>query len=209
MVDAPPGPLQELSWPAELAAARGLGPGASLVSVIRALQPTGIVGTTGVPGLFNEELAAEMARHVERPTILCLSGTAANREATPEDMAAWTGGRALVATAGRSGHVGQAPSALVFAGLGLGIVAMEARELTDGMLLAAAEAVSKSVSSNDLAEGRLFPPVRDLRTVAARVAEAVARQAERDGVARNAPKDSGAAVRAAMWNPAYPVLKIS
>jgi malic enzyme len=209
VVDAPPGPLQELSWPAELAAARGLGPGASLVSVVRALQPTAIVGTTGVPGLFNEELAAEMARHVERPTILCLSGTAANGEATPEDMAAWTGGRALVATAGRSGHVGQAPSALVFAGLGLGIVAMEARELTDGMLLAAAEAVSESVSSSDLAEGRLFPPVRDLRTVAARVAEAVARQAERDGVARNAPKDPGAAVRAAMWDPAYPVLEIT
>lgn len=209
VVDAPPGPLAELSWPRELASARGLEPGASLVSVVRALQPTAIVGTTGVPGLFNEELAREMARHVERPTILCLSGTAGHAEADPADIAAWTGGRALVATAGRSGHMGHAPSALVFAGLGLGIVATEARALTDGMLLAAAEAVAESVSDSDLGKGLLFPPVGELRTVAARVAEAVARQAERDEVARNPPRDPAAAVLPVLWDPAYPVLEIS
>lgn len=77
------------------------------------------------------------------------------------------------------------------------------------MLLAAAEAVAESVSDSDLGKGLLFPPVGELRTVAARVAEAVARQAERDGVTCNPPRDPAAAVLPALWDPAYPVLEIS
>ena len=209
VVAAADGPLQEVSWPADLASARGVETGASLVSVVRALQPTGIVGTTGVPGLFNQELVGELSRHVQRPTILCLSGTAAAGEASPDDLAAWSGGRGLVATVGRGGHDTQAHTALAFAGLGLGILVTEAKAVTEGMLVAAARAVADSVSHNDLGKGRLFPPRSDLRKVATRVAESVIRQAVEDGVAKNLPKDPAAALLGAMWDPAYPVVEIS
>jgi malic enzyme len=215
LVDSTDEALRELSWPAELATARGLEPGSSLAAVVGALEPTALVGVSGVPGLFGEEAVREMARHVKRPAILPLSG---QPEASPADLQAWTDGRAFVAMAApaepgevgaRLPRVAAGHSAFVFPGVGLGVLVSEAREVTDGMLAAAAAALAEHTSEEDLGNGTLFPPIRELRAVAARVAEAVVRQATREDVARNPPKEPAAAVAAAMWEPAYPVVEVS
>jgi malic enzyme len=110
---------------------------------------------------------------------------------------------------GRQVRIGQGINAFVFPGVGLGVLVSEAREVTDGMFLAAAEALAAQVSGEDLQAGSLYPRIAGLRAVTARVAEAVVRQAVSEGVARNPPEDPAAAIAAAMWEPAYPAVDIS
>ena len=155
-----------------------------------------------------------MAAAVERPVILPLSNPTSQSEATPTQLIEWTEGRALVATgspfepvtyAGRTWQVGQSNNAFVFPGVGLGLLVSEAREVTDGICRAAAESLADQVSGDDLAVGRLFPPVASLRDVARRVAEAVVREARDSGLARAMPDEAiAAAVSAAQWEPRYP-----
>jgi len=126
---------------------------------------------------------------------------------------AWTNGRALVATGspfepvdvgGRQVRIGQGNNAFVFPGVGLGVLLSEAREVTDGMFAAAADALAAQLAPEDRDAGSLFPRVAGLRRITAKVAEAVVRQAIEDGVARTVPGDPAEAVRAAMWEPGYP-----
>ena len=98
----------------------------------------------------------------------------------------------------------QGNNAFVFPGLGLGAIVAEAREVTEGMLLAAANALAESVSTAGLAEGALYPPVAKLPALARSIAGAVVREARDSGVGRFLPDDAiEAAVDAAMWNPTY------
>lgn len=207
-----------LSWPEGVAAGLGFGAGSprDLLSVVRVLKPTVLVGASGVPGLFTEEVVREMARHVERPLIFPLSNPTANAEAVPQDLVRWTEGRALVATGspfgmvewqGKRVRVSQGNNAFVFPGIGLGVLIAEAREVTDAMFAAAAETLAGLVPDADLAEGLVFPPMRDLRRLTAQVAEAVVREARDSGLGR--PVSDGeipTAVAAAMWEPVYPEL---
>jgi malate dehydrogenase (oxaloacetate-decarboxylating) len=156
-----------------------------------------------------------MGRHVRRPAILPLSRPP---EASPAALLAWTDGRALVAAATplepvaageRLHRVAQGHNAFVFPGVGLGTLVSEAAQVTDGMLAAAAAALAEHVSEEDLGEGMLFPPLGELRAVAAGVAEAVVRQATREDLAQNPPKQPAEAIAAAMWEPAYPVVEVS
>jgi malic enzyme len=215
--DRPPADAhkREFAWPRALAEQHGLGVGQprDLLAVVRAVKPTVLVGTSGDPGAFTEAAIREMARHVERPLVLPLSNPNSSSEARPADVLTWTDGRALVATgspfdpvehAGRRIAVGQANNVLVFPGVGLGALVVAARRITDGMFAAAADCLAAEVTEADLARGSLFPPVRHLRRVSARVAAAVAREAGRAGVAER-PLDEAeiaAAVSAAMWEPA-------
>jgi malic enzyme len=207
-----------LSWPSALAASLGLG-GTSprdLLAVVRALRPTALVGASGCPGLFSEAVVREMGQHVERPLIFPLSNPTSSAEATPLDLLRWTDGRALVATGspfgsvewnGRTVRVGQGNNVFVFPGVGLGVLVAEAREVTDTMFAAAAETLAAQVSEADLAEGLVFPPMRDLRRVTVRVAEAVVREARDRGLGRPiSDAEIPEAVAAAMWVPDYPEL---
>jgi malate dehydrogenase (oxaloacetate-decarboxylating) len=206
-------------WPRALAESMGLGAGKprDLEAVIRALKPTVLIGTSGEPGAFKEAAIREMAKHVERPVILPMSNPTANSEATPADVLAWTGGRALVATgspfepvtyADRRVVIGQANNAFVFPGVGLGAILAEAREVTDSMFTVAADRLASIPSESDLATGSLFPSVRDLRPVTAVIAEAVIKEARDCGVGRKiADADIPALVMSAMWKPDYPELK--
>ncbi len=218
VVDAQDEYRRHLAWPAERAAARGLRAGSSLLEVVQAVAPTVLVGVSGVAGLFTEEVVRAMAAQVPRPTILPLSNPTSACEATPADLLAWTDGRALVATGspfgpvevgGKRVRVAQGNNAFVFPGLGLGVLVTEAREVTDAMFAAAADALAAELSEGDLAQGSLFPPVSDLRRVTMRVAEAVVRQAVAEGVARNPPVSPADAVAAAMWEPIYPALDVA
>jgi malic enzyme len=218
VVDATDEYRRDLAWTGEMAAAHGLRPASSLLDVVRATKPTGLIGVSGVPGLFGEEVVRAMAAHVERPAVFPLSNPTSSSEARPADVMAWTDGRALVATGspfepvaigGRTVRIGQGNNAFVFPGVGLGVLVSEAREVTDGMFAAGADALAAQLPEEDLAAGSLFPRIAGLRAVTAKVAEAVVRQAVAEGVARNAPEDPAEAVAAAMWDPAYPSIDVS
>ena len=201
------------AWPGELARAAGLRPHAELGAVVAALRPTALVGVCGQRGAFTKSVVHAMGAANARPVIMPLSNPTTQCEATPADLMDWTAGRALVATGSpfepvvhgdRILRVGQSNNAFVFPGLGLGTLVAEAREVTDGMCSAAAETLATLVSDRDLADGSLFPPIRDLRGVAACIAEAVARAARDEGIGRTCTDDAiTAAVADARWDPRY------
>ncbi|MET0554924.1 MAG: NAD-dependent malic enzyme [Vicinamibacteria bacterium] len=203
------------AWPAALAAERGLGAGRSrdLLAVVRAVRPTVLIGTSGEPGTFGEDVVRAMAAQVDRPIVFPMSNPTSQSEAHPRDVLAWTDGRALLATGspfdpvsfgGREVTIGQANNAFVFPGVGLGVLASGAIEVTDAMFAAAARQLALEVEACDLAEGRLFPRIRDLRRVSAAIARAVAGEASASGLGRRLSDDEVArAVSAAMWEPGY------
>ena len=208
---------RDLSLPGALAAELGLHAGSSLLEVVRAARPTSLVGVSGVPGLFSEDVVREMAAHAPRPAIFPLSNPTSQSEGRPDDLMRWTEGRALVATgspfepvdvAGRRVRIGQGNNAFVFPGVGLAVLICEAREVTDGMFAAAADTLAAEVSTADLEAGTLFPPMSELRAVTARVATSVVECAIEEGVARNAPERPAEVVAATMWHPAYPAIEV-
>jgi malate dehydrogenase (oxaloacetate-decarboxylating) len=185
-----------------------------LGEVVERVRPTILIGTSGQSGAFTEPIVRSMAAGTERPIILPMSNPTRLAEAVPADLLAWTEGRALIATGspfepvesdGRRYEIGQANNALVFPGLGLGAVVAKARRVTDGMLVAAAEAVAGQTDVS-VPGAAILPPITCLRETSVAVAIAVARAAVADGVAL--PQDDiEARVRAAMWEPLYAPLR--
>jgi malic enzyme len=206
------------AWPAALADASGLGRGRprDLLAVVKAVRPTVLIGTSGEPRTFTEDVVRAMARAVERPLVFPMSNPTSKSEAVPADVIAWSEGRALVATGspfepvswrGRTIAIGQGNNAFVFPGVGLGVLVSGTREVTESMFAAAAERLAGEVGAAELAAGSLFPSVRDIRRVSARVAAAVVREARERGLGRAIPdEDIPRAVAEAMWEPAYDML---
>jgi malate dehydrogenase (oxaloacetate-decarboxylating) len=186
--------------------------GIALAEVVRRVRPTILIGTSGRATAFTEPLVRDMAAQCARPVILPMSNPTALCEALPADLIRWTDGRALVATGspfppvdydGVRYMIGQANNALVFPGLGLGVIASRASRVTDGMLAAAAHAVSELVDISTPG-APLLPRVEALRETSVAVAAAVARAAAADGVAGvTLDGDVRAGVRALMWEPEY------
>lgn len=184
---------------------------ATVDDVVRNVHPTILIGTSGRPGAFSEDLVREMAAHVERPIIMPLSNPTSLSEAIPADLIEWTDGRAMIATGspfkpvkhnGMEYSIAQANNALVFPGIGLGVVACRATRVTDHMIAAAAQAVADMTEINKPGD-RLLPPIDSMRTVSATVAVAVARAAAQDGVAEplEHPLQD---IWKQMWQPVYP-----
>ncbi len=201
--------------PRDAVVAMGLDPDAphDLREVVAAFRPDVLLGTTGVGGAFTEATIRAMAEGCERPIVLPLSNPTSATEARPSDILAWTEGRAVVATGspfppveigGRAIRIPQANNAYVFPGIGLGAIVSEARILPDSAFLVAARRLADMASPASLAEGALFPPIADLRSVAREVAIAVVAHLGELGVGRRFPPAAiPAAVDAAMWRPAY------
>jgi malate dehydrogenase (oxaloacetate-decarboxylating) len=186
-----------------------------LAEVVSKVHPTIMIGTSTAGGAFTEQIVREMAKGVERPLIFPLSNPTELIEAVPADLIAWTDGRALVGTGtpwdpflfeGTEYHIGQANNALIYPGIGLGTIVARADQVTDEMLLAAAEAVATMVDVRRQGAS-LLPAVENLRAVSATVAVAVAEQAARDGAAKVELADPVQAVQDAMWQAAYPALE--
>ena len=208
---------REFAWPAELARAFGFTPDqpGDLLSIVRALRPTVLLGTSGEPQVFTESIIREMVKHVDRPVVLPFSNPTSKAEAIPQDLMNWTEGRALVATGspfppatcnGRTIRIGQGNNAMVFPGVGLGLLVSEAREVTDSMFTVAAMKLAECVDQADLDAGALYPSVQKLRQISAAVAAAVVREVRVEGLGRAIPDDAiPAAVAGAMWTPEYPV----
>jgi len=181
-----------------------------LGDVVTKVHPTILVGTSTVGGAFTESIVRSMAEHVERPMIFPLSNPTERIEAVPADLITWTDGRALVGTGtpwspvshnGVEYAIGQANNALIYPGIGLGTVVSGASHVTDGMLLAASEAIAGLVDAHLQGAG-LLPDVENLRATSATVAVAVARQAAADAVAEELT-DPIQAVQDAMWQAVY------
>jgi malate dehydrogenase (oxaloacetate-decarboxylating) len=185
----------------------------SLLDVVKHARPTILIGTSGQPGTFTEEIVREMAKHTERPIVFPLSNPTSRAEATPANLIAWTGGSALIATGspfddvnfdGRNFPIAQCNNSYVFPGLGLGILASGARRVSDSMFMAAARALADySTASRDPA-ARLLPPLGESRPISRAIALAVATAAQRDGLASACAQDElERLVDAKIWQPRY------
>jgi malic enzyme len=205
---------RELAWPVELAHRYGVTTEADrrLESLVRSFRPTVLIGTSGQPRCFTEEIVRTMAQGCARPVVMPFSNPSELSEVVPEDVLRWTDGRALVATGspfapvtvgGRTFSVGQGNNVLVFPGLGLGALLGGIRTVTDEMLTASAFTLASKLSDAELASGMLFPAVNRLREISAAVAAAVI------AVSRGAPVDAAPApqlvrqVERHMWVPRY------
>ena len=183
-----------------------------LQEVVKQVKPSILIGTSTDHGAFTKEVIEALCAGVERPILLPLSNPTERIEVLPSDAIPWSGGKALVATGipvepvsyqGTKFHIGQGNNALLYPGLGLGVIVSGARHVTDGMLLAAAQAVAGQVNPQELGAS-LLPPVDNLRASSATVAVAVAKQAVAEGVATRQHDNWVQAVQDAMWQPAYP-----
>jgi malate dehydrogenase (oxaloacetate-decarboxylating) len=193
------------------------GGGISLAEVVRQVHPTALIGTSTAPGTFTQAIVKDMAAHTTRPIIFPLSNPTALMEASAADLITWTDGKALVATGipsrpvtykGVTYAIGQANNALLYPGLGLGTIVARARQVSDGMLMAAARAVASLVDTKQPGAS-LLPYVENLRAVSATVAVEVAKAAAAEGLARTPLGDVVQQVQDAMWQPVYPPLMIA
>ena len=162
----------------------------SLEALIRAVRPTVLIGTTGQPGDFTPSAIRAMADHCERPIILPLSNPTSKAECTPSEALQHSDGRALVATGspfepvmfqGRKHVIGQCNNALVFPGVGLGVLLSEASRVTDSMFLAAARALAEFTSTHAASDNCLYPSLRELRAASRLIAFHVAKTARDEG----------------------------
>jgi malate dehydrogenase (oxaloacetate-decarboxylating) len=187
------------------------GNGVSLAEVVRRVKPTMLIGASTTSGSFTEAIVREMAAHTERPIIFALSNPAPRAEANPANLIAWTDGRALVATGsmfapvtykGVTYVIGQVNNAMLYPGLCLGAIVSRARRISDGMVAAAASAVSSLVAVRQPGAS-LLPHIDDLRSVSMTVAAAVAEAAALEGLAEVELDDIVQQVQDAMWQPEY------
>ena len=182
-----------------------------LLEVVKTVKPTILVGTSTQPNTFTKEVVEAMCENAERPVIFPLSNPTKLAEATAKDLIEWSNGKAFVATGipsddieynGVNYVIGQANNALIYPGLGLGMLASEASLLTDEMIGAAAHALSGIVDITKPG-APVLPPFKYVAEVSLKVATAVAKKAQEQGLARASEQDMEKAVRDFRWTPKY------
>lgn len=182
-----------------------------LLQVIKTVKPTILVGTSTDAGAFTKEVVEAMCQNTQRPVVFPISNPTKKLEATAEQVIQWSDGKAFVATGVPSGtvsykgvdyQIGQANNALIYPGLGLGMLASEAKLLTDEMIGAAAHSLSGLVDPGQ-AGAPVLPPFQYVAEVSIKVAEAVAKMAQEQGLAQAKETDMAKAVRDLKWYPQY------
>ena len=183
----------------------------SLLEVIKTIKPTILVGTSTAPNTFTKEVVEAMCANTERPIIFPLSNPTKLAEASAKDLITWSDGKAFVATGIPSGTIsykgvdyviGQANNALIYPGLGLGMLASEASLLTDEMIGAAAHSLSGIIDITKPG-APVLPPFKYVADVSIKVAEAVANKAKEQGLARAKETNMDKAVHDLKWYPKY------
>ncbi|MBW7982212.1 NAD-dependent malic enzyme [Enterobacillus tribolii] len=189
----------------------------SLLEVVHNAKPTVLIGVSGQPGLFTEEIIREMHSHCPRPIVMPLSNPTSRVEARPEDIITWTDGAALVATGSpftpvvykdRQYPIAQCNNSYIFPGIGLGVLASGAKRVTDGMLMAASRALASCSPLAQEGQGALLPDVNDIQRVSRIIAFQVAKEAQLQGVAVLTSDEAlQQAIENNFWQPQYRVYK--
>lgn len=191
-----------------------MAPVADFLEAVQTLKPTAILGLSGQPGSFSQEIIEAMAEINKRPIVFALSNPTSKAECTAEQAYRWSKGRAIFASGspfdavkiGNKTHVpGQGNNVYIFPGVGLGAIVSRSRRVTDEMFLAASHSLAKQVSEYDLESGCIYPSLARIREVSAKIAYEVATIAFKNGLAdRDMPEDLMAEIRAHMYQPVYP-----
>lgn len=183
----------------------------SLSAVVKQVKPTILIGTSTQPGSFTEELVKEMASHTKRPIIFPLSNPTELAEATASDLIKWTNGKALVATGipsepvehnGITYQIGQANNALMYPGLGLGILASTAKLINGEILSKASHALSGLVDYKQLGAA-VLPPVKDITHISDRIAKKVIESVLEQKLNKKTITSAEDAIKAIKWTPEY------
>jgi malate dehydrogenase (oxaloacetate-decarboxylating)(NADP+) len=192
-----------------------------LLEAIKDVKPTMLIGATGAPGTFTQEIVEAMSEINERPVIFALSNPTSHSECTAKEAYEWSRGKALFACGspfdaveyeGQIFRPGQGNNAYIFPGLAQGVISSDARRVTEEMFLVAAKTLASLVTEEDFKSGTLYPPLKDIRNVSAKIAAAVAKTAAAQGLTRNKlPADLESFMLKRMYDPSYPppVLKPS
>ncbi|HCH0001512.1 TPA: NAD-dependent malic enzyme [Vibrio parahaemolyticus] len=189
------------------------GNGFSLLDVMRNAKPTVLIGVSGAPGLFSQEVIEEMHKHCKRPIVFPLSNPTSRVEATPNDIIRWTNGEALVATGspfdpvvheGRTYPIAQCNNSYIFPGIGLGVLAVNAKRVTDEMLMESSRALATCSPLAINGRGALLPPLEEIHLVSKKIAFAVAKKAIEQGVALEITDEAlNDAIDQAFWQSVY------
>ena len=164
-----------------------------LYDVVQRFKPTVLIGCSGQGGIFTEAIVKTMAAQVEYPIIFPLSNPTEKSEATPDDLLNWTEGRALIATGSPFGQVdfkgekipiAQCNNALIYPGIGLGVLVAQATRLSETMLWEACKALSSFASNAPDIKKALLPNFEDVQAISRCIALAVATQARQEGLAK-------------------------
>ncbi|MGB2079381.1 MAG: NAD-dependent malic enzyme [Vibrio sp.] len=187
--------------------------GFSLLDVMQNAKPTVLIGVSGVPGLFSQEVIQTMHAHCPRPIIFPLSNPTSRVEGAPCDMLEWTEGQALVATGspfdsvnyrGKLVPIAQCNNSYIFPGIGLGVLAVSASRVTDEMLMASSRALAECSPLAKNGHGALLPPLEEIHMVSKKIAFAVAKKAIEQGVALEiTDKAIESAIDQGFWQPEY------
>ena len=165
----------------------------SLLDVVNNAKPTVLIGVSGAPGLFTEEIIKAMHSHCKRPIVFPLSNPTSRVEATPKDILHWTQGQALVATGSPfepvvvddvTYEIAQCNNSYIFPGIGLGVLASGSKRVSDAMLMASSRALAECSPLAIDGEGSLLPKLEDIHKVSKHIAFAVARTAIEEGHAQ-------------------------
>lgn len=164
----------------------------SLLETVQNAKPTVLVGVSAQRGLFTEEIIKTMHSHCAKPLVMPLSNPTSRIEATPKEILTWTNGEALVATGSpftpvnindKEIAIAQCNNSYIFPGVGLGVIAARAKRVTENMMMKAAEALASCSPIVVEGEGAILPPMSNIQDVSKKIAFAVAKQAQKDGVA--------------------------
>ncbi len=185
----------------------------NFADAIRALKPTGIIGVSTVPKLFNQQVIEAISEVNERPIIFPYSNPTSRSECTAEEAYTWSNGRAIFASGspfppltvnGKHFVPGQGNNVYIFPAMGMAVYATEASRVTDDMFIVAAKAVAEQVGEDSLQVGLIYPPQSRILTASLHVAERVAANIFDSGLARIArPKDVGRLIADKTYVAAY------
>jgi len=188
-------------------------PVTTFLEAVKALRPTAIIGVSGQPKKFTQDVLEAMAGFNERPIVFSLSNPTSKCECTAEEAYTWTDGRAIFASGspfnqiifkGRKLVPAQGNNVYIFPGVGLGVIASWARHVTDEMFLVAARILAQEVSETDLRIGRVYPPLPRIREVSIAIAVAVADVAYKRGLAtKPRPEDLSGYIETLIYEPEY------
>ncbi|QTH71668.1 NAD-dependent malic enzyme [Pseudoalteromonas xiamenensis] len=186
---------------------------ASLLDVMHCAKPDILIGVSGQPGLFTEQVIRAMANGCEQPIIFPLSNPSRQVEAHPKDVVEWTDGKAIVATGspfgavewnGKTHTIPQCNNSYIFPGIGLGVIASKASKVTESMLMVASETLAASSPLANKGSGSLLPPLTEVESLSREIAFAVAKKAMEEGVALEMEDDAiHHAIKKNYWLPEY------